>query len=91
MTRYRSVVALLAVIVGVMVPCRDALAQEYKIKFATVAPEGSTWMKIMHDFDDALRKESGGKLGFKMYAGGVQGEDKDVMRRIRLGQIHSAG
>jgi TRAP-type C4-dicarboxylate transport system substrate-binding protein len=74
-----------------MVPCRDALAQEYKIKFATVAPEGSTWMKIMHDFDDALRKESGGKLGFKIYAGGVQGEDKDVMRRIRRGQLHSAG
>ena len=38
-----------------------------------------------------IRKESGGRLGFKIYAGGVQGEDKDVMRKIRLGQLHSAG
>jgi TRAP-type C4-dicarboxylate transport system substrate-binding protein len=30
-------------------------------------------------------------MGFKIYAGGVQGEDKDVMRKIRLGQLHSAG
>jgi len=66
-------------------------AQEFTIKFATVAPEGTTWMNTMHEFDAAVRKESGGRLGFKIYAGGVQGEDKDVMRRIRLGQIHSAG
>lgn len=70
---------------------QEAGAQEHLIKFATVAPEGSTWMKIMREFDDAIRKESGGRLGFKIYAGGVQGEDKDVMRRIRRGQLHSAG
>ena len=28
------------------------------IKFATVAPEGSTWMKIMHAFHDELRAET---------------------------------
>jgi TRAP-type C4-dicarboxylate transport system substrate-binding protein len=66
-------------------------AQEYTIKFATVAPEGTTWMNTMREFDAAIRKESGGRLGFKIYAGGVQGEDKDVMRRIRRGQLHSAG
>jgi TRAP-type C4-dicarboxylate transport system substrate-binding protein len=76
---------------AVVVSSREAVAQEYRIKFATVAPEGSTWMKIMHEFDDAIKNESGGKLGFKIYAGGVQGEDKDVMRRIRGGQLHSAG
>jgi TRAP-type C4-dicarboxylate transport system substrate-binding protein len=65
--------------------------QEHTIKFATVAPEGTTWMNIMREFDAAIRAESGGRLGFKMYAGGVQGEDKDVMRRIRRGQLHSAG
>jgi TRAP-type C4-dicarboxylate transport system substrate-binding protein len=48
-------------------------------------------MNVLRDYDAAIRKESGGRLGFKIYAGGVQGEDKDVMRRMRLGQIHSAG
>jgi len=68
-----------------------SLAQEFTIKFATIAPEGSTWMNVMKEYDAAVRKESGGKLGFKIYAGGIQGEDKDVIKKIRIGQLHSAG
>jgi TRAP-type C4-dicarboxylate transport system substrate-binding protein len=66
-------------------------SQEYVIKFATLAPEGSTWINIMKEYDAAVRKESGGKLGFRIYAGGVAGDEKDVMRKIRLGQFNSAG
>lgn len=68
-----------------------APAQQYTIKFASLAPEGSTWMNVLKEYDQAIRKESGGRLGFKIYAGGVQGEDKDVLRKMRLGQLHSAG
>ncbi|MDE3058845.1 MAG: TRAP transporter substrate-binding protein DctP [Bacteroidota bacterium] len=68
-----------------------AFSQEYTIKFATLAPEGSTWMNVMHEYDNAIRKESGGRLGFKIYAGGVAGDEQDVLRKIRLGQYHSAG
>ncbi len=78
---------------ALLLPClvAPALAQQYTIKFATLATEGTTWLNVLHDYDQAVRKESGGRLGFKIYAGGVQGEDKDVMRKIRLGQLQSAG
>lgn len=66
-------------------------AQEYMIKFATLATEGTTWLNVMKEFDQAIRKESSGRLGFKIYAGGVQGDEKDVLRKIRLGQLHGAG
>ncbi len=66
-------------------------SQQYIIKFATVAPEGSTWMNVMREYDQAIRKESGGALGFKIYPGMVQGDEKDVLRKIRLGQLHGAG
>jgi TRAP-type C4-dicarboxylate transport system substrate-binding protein len=66
-------------------------AQQYTIKFATLATEGTTWINVFKEMDAAIRKESGGRIGFKIYPGGVQGEDKDVMRKIRLGQIQSAG
>lgn len=66
-------------------------AQEFTIKFATLAPDGTTWMNVMKEYDAAIRRESGGKLGFKIYAGGVQGDEKDVLRKIRLGQLHSTG
>jgi TRAP-type transport system periplasmic protein len=68
-----------------------SLAQQYTIKFASLAPEGSTWMNVMKEYDKAIRKESGGRLGFKIYPGGVQGDEKDVLRKIKLGQLHSAG
>lgn len=68
-----------------------ASAQEFVIKFATLAPEGSTWINIMREYDAAVRKESGGRLGFRIYPGGVAGDEKDVMRKIRLGQFNSAG
>ena len=69
----------------------NSRAQQFTIKFATIAPENSTWMMVMREYDAAIRKESNGRMGFKIYAGGVQGEDKDVIPKIRLGQLHSAG
>ena len=87
--RWSTIVLAMCIVGGVV--HHPAQAQQYTIKFATIATEGSTWMNVMREFDTVIRKESGGRLGFKIYAGGVQGEDKDVMRKIRLGQLHSAG
>jgi TRAP-type C4-dicarboxylate transport system substrate-binding protein len=61
------------------------------IKFATLAPEGSTWMKTMHAIDAEVRKETSNRIGFKFYSGGVQGDEKDVLRKIRNGQLHGGG
>lgn len=65
--------------------------QEFTIKFATVAPEGTSWMTVMKEYDAAVRKESGGRLGFKIYANSVQGDEKVVLRKIRAGQLHAGG
>jgi len=85
-------------IIGLVVSCLLTVllstslhAQQYTIKFATLATEGSTWLNVMKEYDQAVRKESGGRLGFKIYAGGVQGDEKDVLRKIRLGQLQGAG
>lgn len=66
-------------------------AQQYTIKFATLAPEGSPWITVMKEYDQIIRKESGGRLGFRIYPGGVAGDERDVLRKIRLGQFQSAG
>ncbi len=78
-------------IIALLILVTQASAQEFTIKFATLAPEGSTWITVMKEYDQAIRKESGGRLGFKIYAGGVAGDEKDVLRKIRLGQFQSAG
>ena len=64
---------------------------KHTFKVATIAPEGSTWMKLMHELDERVREETRGEVGFKFYPGGTQGSDLDVLRKIRTGQIHGAG
>lgn len=85
MNRLRSILAI------VIFASMSAYAQQYTIKFATIAPEGSTWMNVMKEYDAAVRKESGGRMGFKIYAGGVQGDEKTVLRKIRVNQLQSGG
>jgi TRAP-type C4-dicarboxylate transport system substrate-binding protein len=61
------------------------------IKIATIAPEGSSWMNLIHEMDRKIAKETGGELQMKWYAGGVAGDELDVLRKMRIGQIHAAG
>jgi TRAP-type C4-dicarboxylate transport system substrate-binding protein len=61
------------------------------LKIATLAPEGSTWMKLMHEFDERVRQATGGEVGFKFYPGGVQGDERLVLKKIRSGQLHGGG
>lgn len=84
-------ISSLIIAILLVIPTIAVFSQQYIIKFATVAPDGSTWMNIMKEYDQAVRKESGGRLGFKMYPGGVQGDEKDLLRKIKLGQLQSAG
>jgi len=66
-------------------------AQDYTIKFATVAPEGTTWMNVMKEYEDAVKKKSGGRIAFRIYSGAVQGDEKVVLRKIRSGQLQAGG
>jgi TRAP-type C4-dicarboxylate transport system substrate-binding protein len=61
------------------------------LKIATLAPEGSTWMQLMHELDDRTRVATGGRVGFKFYAGGVQGDERIVLRKMRAGQLAGGG
>ncbi|MBN2008474.1 TRAP transporter substrate-binding protein DctP [candidate division KSB1 bacterium] len=81
---------VLMMIILLLIPVYG-MAQKYQIKFASLAPDGSTWMNVMREFDAAIRAETNGEMGFKIYPGGVSGDEKDVLRKMRIGQLHSAG
>jgi TRAP-type C4-dicarboxylate transport system substrate-binding protein len=68
-----------------------AAKPENLLKIATLAPEGSTWMTLMHELDERVREETGGEVGFKFYGGGVQGDERIVLRKMRNGQLHGGG
>jgi len=68
-----------------------AVQSSTTIKFATLAPEGSTWLKVMQEFNEAVQKGTNGEVKFKIYSSGKQGDEKDVLRKIRINQLQSAG
>src|SRR5689334_2443263 len=60
------------------------------IKIATLAPEGSSWMKLFHAWQARVEARSEGRIKIKFYAGGLQGDERDMLRKIRLGQLSGA-
>ncbi len=67
------------------------IASASEIKISVVAPEGSTWTNILHEWDSALQAKTFGRLKLKIYSGGVSGDEKDVIRKMQIGQVHAAG
>jgi TRAP-type C4-dicarboxylate transport system substrate-binding protein len=87
--------ALLLVLFSLMVAVGAEAGRKPKakveFKIATLAPDGSTWMKIMEELDAEIREETDGEAGLKFYPGGIQGDETVVLRKIRAGQLHGGG
>lgn len=76
--------ALLVVVVLLVAP---RVRAEGPLKIATLAPDGSAWMKLMSDWKGAIEQRTGGQVKIKFYAGGVAGDERDVVRKMRLAQM----
>ena len=59
-----------------------------ELKVASIAPDGSQWMRAMRAGGEQVRERTGGRVELKFYPGGVMGNDSQVLRRIRIGQLH---
>ena len=60
------------------------------IKLATLAPEGSPWMKSINALNAEVMKKTENRVQFRIYPGGVLGDEKDVLRKMKIGQIQGA-
>jgi TRAP-type C4-dicarboxylate transport system substrate-binding protein len=60
------------------------------IKLGTAAPVGSTWHNILKDLAEKWSEASGGKVKLKIYAGGTQGSEGDMVRKMGVGQLQAA-
>ena len=64
--------------------------ENYVFKFATLIPADTAWMKEIDHWADQVYKKSNGRLKFKIYPGGVMGDEPDVLRKIRSRQLQGA-
>lgn len=80
----RLVVALVALLA---VP---AAAEKVTIKLATLAPQGSTWHNLLKELAEKWEQASNGDVKLKIYAGGTQGSEGDMVRKMGVGQLQAA-
>jgi TRAP-type transport system periplasmic protein len=60
------------------------------IKIATLAPEGSSWMKALNLLNTEVMKKTEKRVQFRAYPGGVLGDEMDMLRKMKIGQIQGA-
>ncbi len=88
--RNRKVRLAVSVIAGIffsVAGLQTVSAGDVVLKIATEAPDGHVWMDMMHAAADEVAQKTDGRVTFKFYPGGVMGDNKAVLRKIRIGQL----
>jgi TRAP-type C4-dicarboxylate transport system substrate-binding protein len=85
----KAIVCSLLVFLFTVMPAGGA-SKTAVIKIATLAPEGSSWIKIFDDLNAEVKKKTDNGVRFKIYPGGVLGDERDMIRKMYVGQIHGA-
>ena len=67
-----------------------AAAPPVVIKMGTSAPEGSSWHQIFKQMGEKWKQAPGGGVTLRIYPGGVLGDEPDLVRKMRVGQIQAA-
>ncbi|MBT3583446.1 MAG: TRAP transporter substrate-binding protein DctP [Halobacteriovoraceae bacterium] len=57
------------------------------IKVGVLAPEGTNWAKNLKKMAKEIKKATNNEVRVKIYFGGAQGDEPDVLRKIRVGQL----
>jgi len=61
------------------------------IRMASLAPAGSSWDKLFRAWGNSLKQGTGGAVQFQFFPGGVAGDERDVLRKMKLAQLDAAG
>ena len=76
----------------IIVLCLSTLqARNVVVKMATLAPEGTDWHGMLIEMGQEWQEATKGKVKLRIYPGGVLGDERDMVRKMRIGQIHAAG
>jgi TRAP-type C4-dicarboxylate transport system substrate-binding protein len=80
---------LTAALLALLVTAAPARAQVVTIKLGTLAPAGSTWHDILKEMAQRWDAASGGQVKLRVYAGGAQGSEGEMVRKMRVDQLQA--
>jgi TRAP-type C4-dicarboxylate transport system substrate-binding protein len=81
----------LALVVALFLAALPTAARaDVVIKLGTLAPNGSTWHTLLKEMGQKWEAASGGKVKLRIYPGGVLGNESDMVKKMRIGQLQAA-
>ena len=78
------------VLAAVLLSLAASARAQVTIKLGTLAPQGSTWHDLLKDLGARWEEASGGQVKLRIYAGGTQGSEGDMVRKMAVGQLQAA-
>jgi TRAP-type C4-dicarboxylate transport system substrate-binding protein len=81
---YVGLVALVALAVGA------STAGALTIKLGSIVPKGSPWEQALRRISAEWARLSGGEIRLQVYPAGAAGDEADMIRKMRIGQLQAA-
>jgi len=66
-----------------------ALPAQTIIRLGTLVPKGSSWHQILLHMADEWKQTSGGKIELKIYPGGEQGDEPEMVQKLRIKKLQA--
>ena len=76
-----------SIFILLLAACAAPAIAQTTLRLATVAPDGSFWMREMRAGAEEIRARTDGRVRIQYFPGGVMGNEQAVLRRIRIGQL----
>ncbi|MGE3164968.1 MAG: TRAP transporter substrate-binding protein DctP [Planctomycetota bacterium] len=77
-------------LLAVIVPLLLGADAPVTLKLSSPSPERSPWGKGLVDVAAAVQKQTDGRVRIKLYPGGIQGDERTVLRKLRVDQLQGA-
>ena len=81
-------VPFLCFLASLLLPLRAEAAEV--VRLGTLAPSGSSWELILRRMGVEWAQATGDELRLRIYAGGTVGDESEMIRKMRIGQLQAA-
>src|SRR5260370_21287336 len=76
-------------VIAALLLCSAILPAQTIIRLGTLVPKGSRWHDILLNMGEEWKKASGGKIELKIYPGGEQGDEPEMVQKIRIKKLQA--
>ena len=84
-------IPLIICIIFLLFTGNNSFADKVRIKFASLAPEGTTWANILEEAAKEIKKKTNKLVKVKYYLGGKKCEEHEMIQKMKIGEIDAVG